>query len=137
MRRLKVLNDRDLLGQIPQRFAQAWNRKDVDAVFADYADDADFVNVLGAWWRGKARMVKEHADRFAGVFAGSTLTFGDVAVRELPPHAAVVHGVWTMKGHQSPDGRWAPVRAGILVFMMHKREGSWKVVASQNTDIAS
>jgi uncharacterized protein (TIGR02246 family) len=105
--------ERQELTEIPLRFAQAWNRKDVDAVFADYADDADFVNVAGIWWQGKHRFVKEHADRFPTVFAASTLSIIDVKVRDIPPNAAVVHGAWWMRGHRKPDGRPAPIARGF------------------------
>lgn len=128
--------DRKTLEQIPARFADAWNRKDAGAAFADYAEDADFVNVLGTWWRGRERIVKEHADRFTTIFAGSILNIDDVKVRDIAPNAAVVHAVWTMKGHAAdPTGRWDTVRTGILIFMVAKRGDHWKIVASQNTDI--
>jgi len=120
---------------IPRRFAEAWNRKDVPAVFADYAEDADFINVFGMWWHGKERFVKEHADRFATIFARSTIAFTDVKVREIPPNAAVVHGIWSLTGLRTPDGAAAKDRTGILVFMLEKRADGWRVVASQNTDI--
>jgi uncharacterized protein (TIGR02246 family) len=123
------------LSQIPTRFAAAWNRKDVDGVFADYADDADFVNVAGMWWHGKPRFVQEHADRFATVFAQSTLTFIDAKVRDVAAGVAIVHGIWTMTGHRKPDGTPGNDRSGILMFVVEKRAEGWKVVASQNTDI--
>jgi len=129
--------DRSALAQIPFRFAEAWNSKDVEAVFADYAQDADFVNVFGAWWHGKERFVKEHADRFATVFARNVIAFTETSIRELPPNAAVVHGVWTLVGNQTPAGDPAPDRTGILIFVAERREDRWLVVASQNTDIQS
>ena len=129
--------DREVLESIPKRFADAWNRHDVEAVFADYEDDAEFVNVLGMRWRGKERFVQEHANRFATIFANSLLIFREVSIRELTSHAAVVHGIWTMKGHQDPQGRWAPVRSGVLVFVARKIAGDWKIAVSQNTDIVT
>lgn len=124
------------LAQIPVRFAAAWNRKDAEATFADYADDADFVNVFGAWWHGKERFAKEHADRFATIFAGNVLEFTQTSVREIPPNAAVIHAVWTLVGNRTPAGGAAPDRTGILVFVAERRGDRWLVVASQNTDIS-
>lgn len=129
--------DRETLMQIPARFANGWNRKDVDVAFADYADDADFVNVFGLWWHGKERFVKEHADRFATVFRTSTLSFNQLSVRDIPPNAAVIHGKWVLTGLRTPDGNAAPDRSGILVFAAERRSDGWKIVASQNTDIVS
>lgn len=130
-----TMTDRDVLRQIPARFVQGWNRKNVEEVFADFADDAEFVNVFGARWSGKERIIKEHADRFRTMFASSALLIRDVTVREIPPNAAVIYALWSMKGHQSPDGHWAPVRNGIILFVAERRDEGWRIVASQNTDI--
>ena len=129
--------DRETLAQIPAQFESGWNRKDVDAAFADYADDADFVNVFGLWWHGKEQFVKEHADRFGSIFRDTRLSFNQVSVRDIPPNAAVIHGKWALTGLHGPDGSAAPDRTGILVFVAEKRPDGWKIVASQNTDIVS
>ncbi len=67
-------------------FAEAWNRHDMQALFGGlYTEDADFVNVLGMWWKGRERIEREHAARHADVFRNSTLTILENDVRFLRP----------------------------------------------------
>lgn len=35
-------------------FADAWNRHDMEAFAQLFAADAEFVNVVGLWWKGRA-----------------------------------------------------------------------------------
>ena len=44
-------------------FVDAWNRHDVAAFAALYAENADFVNVLGVWLRGSASLEAYDAAR--------------------------------------------------------------------------
>ena len=32
-------------------FAKAWSKRDADAIADLFVEDADFVNVVGLWWR--------------------------------------------------------------------------------------
>ena len=40
-----------LVGEVEQ----AWNTHDMSRFAACFAEDADFVNVRGWWWRGRGR----------------------------------------------------------------------------------
>ena len=121
------------LEQFPARFAKAWNAKDAQALFADFIDDADFVDASGVRRRGTQDCIREYAARFADGFCDSTLTFLDVRVRALGTRAAVISAYWVLRGHQDPAGHWAPARTGILLCVAQRLKEGWKIVASQNT----
>ncbi|MDX8512638.1 SgcJ/EcaC family oxidoreductase [Mesorhizobium captivum] len=36
-------------------FADAWNRHDMDDFAALFSEDANFVNVVGMWWKNRDR----------------------------------------------------------------------------------
>lgn len=36
-------------------FANAWNRHDMDEFASLFASDANFVNVVGVWWKNRSR----------------------------------------------------------------------------------
>src|SRR5262245_50777831 len=43
------------------RFAEAWNRHDMDAFGTLFARNADFVNVSGQLWKGRKEIQRRHA----------------------------------------------------------------------------
>lgn len=47
--------------------AEAWNRHDAKAWSASFADDADFVNVLGMLFQGRAEIERRHAELFRSI----------------------------------------------------------------------
>jgi len=123
--------------QTVQAFEDGWNRHDMEACFSAYADDADFVNVLGSWWRGRGEIVREHAARHRNVFRESALRTTQVAIRFLAPDIAVVHVGWELSGARDPLGETIPMRRGLITHMMSRREGRWRVEAAQNTDLVA
>src|SRR6188508_1006753 len=54
------------------RQAAAWNRHDAKAYADLFTEDADVVNVVGWWWKGRAEIESKLAAGFAFVFAEST-----------------------------------------------------------------
>lgn len=139
-------------------FARAWEQADADAIADLFAEDADFVNVVGFWWTRREQIRHNHAHGFAHIFPGSTLALERVRVRDLGD-TAVVHARWRIEGQRMPcaEGR-APLaasagpappapptpqpeegsgeRRGILTFVVHRQgDGTWRAVAAQNTDI--
>ena len=93
---------------VQMRQAEAWNRHDAKAYAALFAEDADVVNVLGWWWRGRAELESKLGAAFAFVFAESTLSIAEVHTRFLAPDVAVTHVRWTMEGARTPPGVPAP-----------------------------
>lgn len=123
------------LDSLPERFAQAWNRRDVDALFESFAPDADFIDTDGMLWHGRESIAAQHERLLRGKLAGSILRFRTVKVRKLSRAGAVVYGIWSMTGHESDALTSLPVRTGLWVFVLARSAGNWSIVASQATDI--
>lgn len=137
---------------LPALFAQAWNRQDADALAALFAPDADFVNVVGFWWRRREQIRWNHAYGFAHMFPDTAMTLEKVAVRMLGVDTAVVHAAWRMAGQTRPDGGRGDVRRGVFTFVGVRRTTSadapppadtsgeeapaswWEAAAAHNTD---
>lgn len=120
---------------VVQEFAACWNAHDMSAFGALFAPDADFVNVVGMRWQGRAAIQAAHEASHASMFRSSQLTIENTDVRFLGPSVAVTRSQWTLVGHTSPDGRALPQRRGYLTHVLVEREGRWLIVVSQNTDI--
>jgi uncharacterized protein (TIGR02246 family) len=114
---------------------EAWNRHDMKAFASEFAEDADFVNVAGAWWKGRAEIEQKHAAVHATVFRESTLSIDELDIRFLTPEVAVAHVLTSLVGQKTPEGAPVPPRKALLTQVLQKRNGKWMIVASQNTDV--
>ena len=128
--------ERQRVEDIVRAFVEAWNRHDMEA-FADlFADDAEFVNLVGLWWKGRAKIREAHVATHATLFKRSRLSLDEIAVRFVRPDVAVARASWRMTGHVSPLGNALPERQGVLVNLIVHNSNVWKIVDAQNTDIA-
>lgn len=120
--------------QAATAFADAWNRHDMDAFAALFASDANFVNVVGIWWKNRSEIEAAHRATHDTIFRDSRLT-GDVSsVVELAPGLAAVHYTWTLTGARAPDGS-SGLRTGILLLIVQQGPSGWLIKVAQNTDI--
>lgn len=119
---------------IGRAFAEAWADRDARAIADLFVEDADFVNVVGLWWRRRDRIEQAHAYGFERIFGASTMTVQDARTRLLGTDVAVVHVPWRITGQVDPHGCPAGDRDGIFVFVLHRQSTGWQAVAAQNTD---
>ena len=69
----------------------AWNAMDGVAFAAAFAEDADFVNILGEHFRGRKAVGVGHVGIFRTIYAGSTVVMKLERVRLLRPDVALAH----------------------------------------------
>lgn len=116
---------------------ESWNSHDMARYGAQFADDADFVNVLGMHWHGRPLIEEQHALVHRTIFRNSVLKVLDHSLRPLGPGAILVLIRWEMTGHETPPGvRFEKVRHGIITAVFVEREERWVIGAFQNTEIA-
>ena len=116
-------------------FSETWNRHDMAAFGELFAPDAEFVNVVGLWWKGKDAIRGAHEFTHSSMFRNSQLTILETEVRFPVPQIAIARSKWLLQGHVAPDGAALPPRNGILVNVLGQSLGTWKIIDSQNTDI--
>lgn len=132
--------DEVALRQMVATQTEAWNRQDAAAWSKDFAPDADFVNIVGTVFQGRAEIEKRHAAIFATVFKGSR---SQVTVRRLVflgPDLAVVDTDHEVRGHSGlPPGVQNTEEPGVLrtrmKYVLKKNGGKWQIVSGQNTDV--
>lgn len=127
-------------------FAEAWNHHDMQAFGQLFTSDADFVNVAGKLDIGRTSIVYHHAyshgavsktskppvsQRYWGIFSHSTMNFDSIGIRFLRPDVAIARVAWRLTG----DSRTPDPRTGMLLFIVVKNSGKWKITAAQNTEI--
>jgi uncharacterized protein (TIGR02246 family) len=116
----------------------AWNTHDMQRFARCWAQDADFVNVAGMWWRGRGEIEERHAASHATRFRQSRIALELAEVREIAPGVGVAHLRWTLEGHEaSGPRRTTEPRHGVWTWVLREREGRIEIAASHNTDSLS
>lgn len=128
--------DRAAIGRLLETVCQSWNAHDLTAHNAAFAEDADFVNVVGMHWRGRQEIADKHAQLHATIFRNTELKAAVSSVRFLTPTVALAHIRWSMTGAEGVPG-WnvAEVREGLLSWVLVSEAGQWRIASAHNTDI--
>jgi uncharacterized protein (TIGR02246 family) len=114
---------------------RAWNSHDMSRFAAAFAEDADFVNVRGWWWRGRGEIEQNHALLHETIFSDSSMELERAATREVGPAVVVAHVKWRMVGHDvgGPQESVEP-RTGVWSWVIRDRGERLEIVSSHNTD---
>ena len=122
--------DRAEIQAVLDSLAAAWDRGDGAGFAAPFAEDADFINILGMHLRGRAPIAAQHDRIFTGIYAGSTAALHLTQARWLADGVAyavvdcaieVPTGPWT--------GRVETKASAVLV----RTGGGWRIAAFHNT----
>jgi uncharacterized protein (TIGR02246 family) len=102
---------------------------------ACFAEDADFVNVRGWWWRGRGEIERNHALVHETIFSDSAMELECASIREVCADVVVAHVKWHMVGHHAggPTQTSEP-RTGIWSWVIRRRNDRLEIVSSHNTD---
>ncbi len=116
--------------------SDSWNSHDMAVYAAQFTEDADFVNVMGMRWKGRAQIEAAHVQVHRTIFRNSKLKTLDCSLRALAPGVVLAHVRWEMTGHESPPGvRFSEVRHGMITGVFVEQDGRWLIAAFQNTDM--
>ncbi|MFE0019579.1 SgcJ/EcaC family oxidoreductase [Amycolatopsis sp. NPDC059021] len=108
---------------------RAWNAGDGAAWGAYFAEDADFVDVVGRVQRGRKVIAEEHQKIFDTIYRGSRLEIRQLDVRPIGADALVLHTTSKLRVPGGPrEGEWAAIQTKIV------RDG--RIVAFHNTMLA-
>ncbi|MFL5576040.1 MAG: SgcJ/EcaC family oxidoreductase [Gemmatimonadaceae bacterium] len=122
--------DRAALAEVVRRLEAAWNAMDGAAFAADFADDADFVNIRGEHFRGRPAIAAGHAAILGTIYAGSTNRYTVEAARLLRPEVALVH---VHSRLDAPHGPLAGRHTARFSLVLTREPSGWQIVAFHNT----
>jgi uncharacterized protein (TIGR02246 family) len=112
------------------RLETAWNQGDSDAFAAEFASDADFVNVRGEHASGRDAIARGHAEIWNSIYAGSTVRYSITRLRELVPGVVLVHLDADL---HVPAGPAAGRSAALPSLVVVSKDGHWEIAAFHNT----
>ncbi|HEV7484575.1 MAG TPA: nuclear transport factor 2 family protein [Thermoanaerobaculia bacterium] len=101
--------------------SSAWNRGDIDAYMAGYAQSDDTMFVGTDVTRGWTKVRDRYKAKYDSRAKMGTLVFSDLDLRPLGREDVIVTGAWKLtRDADSPHGRFT------LIF--HRRLEGWRIV---------
>lgn len=110
------------INSVLQSQVDAWNRGDLPAFLAGYAEDCTFVGkqVL----HGRDRVQARYRQRYPSAEAMGKLTFSEIQVRPVNEHVAVVTGRWRLER----SARFGGDLGGLFSLVFRMRDGRWAII---------
>jgi uncharacterized protein (TIGR02246 family) len=119
--------DRTEIERLAAAFTDSWNSHDMARFASLFADNADFVNVVGMWWKNREEIQQAHAYSHSTFFKNSRLSGQIAGLKFLRPDLATVHILWELVGQIEPDGSVGQPRKGVLLLVCGKQDGAWHI----------
>ena len=126
-------DERGALLELVSRLEQAWNNGDSVAWTAEFANDADFIHILGGFFHGNRDIEHGHRTIFDTIYKRSHNRYEVEKVRLLRPDVAVVFIraslTWYLNGQEQH------IQARPTLVAEKSPTGEWKIAVFQNTMI--
>lgn len=127
--------DKAEIEEVVQRFEEIWNSHRIAELGTLLTEDAEWINVVGMWWRGREDVVKAHEALHAGMFREVSTHSTSREIREIVPGVVIVTVTATMGDFETPDGRQMSGIVDRLTLVMVKKDGEWRITSGHNTTI--
>ncbi len=91
--------------------------------------------MVGLRWKGKQQIREAHEFTHRSMFRDSELRILETSIKQPVPGIAIARSHWELTGHRGPNDEPLPARTGLLLNVLARHNGAWKIIDSQNTDI--
>ncbi len=118
-----------------QQVGNSLTRMDFDTFATLFTDDADFVNVVGMHWKGKAQVVEAHRVIFTTRYHGFPQHIVDEQVEIIAPDVALAVTTVKMDDYTAQDGRRMVNNVSRLTWVLIRHDGEWLVRSGHNTTV--
>ncbi len=125
--------DEQALSNLVAKLEGAWNAADSVGWASLFAEDADFIHILGVHYTGRTAVETGHRMIWDTIYKGSTVKYTVEKIRPAGPDVAVVFVVGEMKFLDNGVERYIKARPTLTV--QRTRDG-WQIVVFQNTLVA-
>lgn len=124
-------NEQGALQEIVNQLEHAWNNGDSVAWTRQFADDVDFIHILGGFFHGSRDIERGHRTIFDTIYKGSHNRYQVEKIRFLRPDVAVVfiraNLTWYLNGKEQH------IQARPTLVAEKNPTGEWKIVVFQDT----
>jgi uncharacterized protein (TIGR02246 family) len=119
------------LYEIAEKLEAAWNSYDSVAWASLFAEDADFIHILGGHFQGREAIEHGHRTIFDTIYKGSRINLKVEKLRFVRPDVALVFTVTDLMWYL--NGAEQHVQARPTLVVQKGDDGRWEIVAFQNT----
>ena len=110
----------------------AWNAADGQGFAEAFAEDSDFIHILGGYYKGRAAIEAGHRMIFGTIYKGSAVRYSVEKIRFLRPDVGIV---FLRQYLQFREGGALTELEARPTVIAEKRDGKWQIVLMQNTRI--
>jgi uncharacterized protein (TIGR02246 family) len=134
---VKTVSSEDItsIGAVVRSFENIWNSHRLSELGKLLTEDAEWVNVVGMWWRGRDEIVKAHEALHAGMFRETAMEQSDPEVRMISNNVAIATLTVKMGDYVTPDGQRMTGAVDRLTLVTVKGDGEWRISSGHNTAI--
>ncbi len=125
--------DEQKLRDIVAKLEAAWNTADSVAWAGFFAEDVDFIHILGVHYTGRAGVEMGHRMIWDTIYKGSTVKYAVEKIRPAGADVAVVFVLGEMTFYDNGVERHIQARPTMTVERMGD---AWQIVVFQNTLVA-
>ncbi len=119
------------LYEIVEKLETAWNNSDSVTWASLFAEDADFIHILGGHFQGRTDIERGHRAIFDTIYKGSRNSFKVEKVRFVRPDVALVFIVANLTWYL--NGAEQHIQARPTLVAQRNDAGQWEIVVFQNT----
>ncbi len=128
--------DQEAVSALAPQWAEAWNRGDAKAIGDMYTDDADYIEMTGQAFKGRAAIETAFADMMATMFEGTKISIEMTATRFIKPDLVVGDSNWEITGLPEMEGE-APPSNGTSTIVAVKQDGQWLITSHRSRILAA
>jgi uncharacterized protein (TIGR02246 family) len=127
-----MTGDEKSLHEMIYQLEAAWNAADAQSFAEAFAEDADFIHILGGYSKGRGAIETHHHMIFGTIYKGSVNRFSVEKIRFLRHDVTIVFLRSYLQTCQSGSATEIEARPTLIA---EKRDGKWQIVLLQNTRI--
>lgn len=118
------------LRELVAHLEESWNRYDSEAYATVFAEDADFIHILGAHYIGRESVDTAHRRIWDTIYKGSRVKMEVEKIRQLGNDTAIVFTHAALEFFQGGEKVTMKSRPTLIV---QRNNGRWEIAAFQNT----
>ena len=127
-----MTKDEKFLHEMVYHLEAAWNAADGQGFAEAFAEDADFIHILGGYYKGRAAIEAGHRMILGTIYKGSAVRYSVEKIRFLRPDVAVIFLRQYLQFREGGSPTELEARPTVIA---DKRDGKWQIALLQNTRI--
>jgi uncharacterized protein (TIGR02246 family) len=119
-----------IISKIVNELEKAWNAANGAGFARPFAEDADFVNIRGEYFRTREAIARGHQVIFDTIYKGSVVHYQRIGLRALATGVLLAHVKSTLK---APSGPLAGEHNSVFTIVVVQDQEAWHIAALHNT----